>query len=207
MTLTFTDYLNSNDKKPKGRKDPRAKNRQPNKDYGPRANPGPSSDASNLAQGLAMGFGGENEEEDFRTDRLVPGDSKPRDRSYETNKKVTPVSNNHADHRNDDDDTEELGDFPNADGDDLQGDNEKQGLIRVVPNAHLVYKKQSEDGSYEELWAFNVGRNFKDNDTRKQILSSTDIPPDKVESDDGTQRYEIWTRGNIQLMNIKGLPN
>lgn len=83
-----------------------------------------------------------------------------------------------------------------------------QGVIRTVPDAHLVYKRQQEDGTFNELWQYNIGKDFrKELETRRAILAGTDIPVTKMASPDNTQTYELWTAGNCQLLNIRGLPN
>jgi hypothetical protein len=88
-------------------------------------------------------------------------------------------------------------------------DPNKQGLIRNVPGARLVYKRETEDGTFEELWMYNVtGDNFHQEMKRRQeILSGTDIPPGKTTSPEGEQSYETWTTSNAELLLIKGLPN
>lgn len=92
---------------------------------------------------------------------------------------------------------------PNIDNEDPN----RQGVIRTVPKAHLVYKRQTSDGTYEELWIYTTGGSMQDELTiRRAILAGTDIPANKVKSPDGSQSYEIWTVGNGQLLNIKGLP-
>lgn len=84
---------------------------------------------------------------------------------------------------------------------------DRQGLIRAVKGAHMVYKRKTEDGTYEELWVFNSPDNINGNlDIRKAILSGTDIPTNKTNSPDGKQQYTLWTAGNAELLNIKGLP-
>lgn len=86
-------------------------------------------------------------------------------------------------------------------------DPNKQGLIRTIPGAHLVYKRQSSDGNFEELWLYNVNELQKELDIRKAILAGTDIPTNKTESPDGKQTYELWSAGNAEIMCIKGLVN
>jgi hypothetical protein len=83
----------------------------------------------------------------------------------------------------------------------------RQGLIRTIKNAHLVYKRQTPDGTYNELWIYNIGNGkFRDELViRRAILAGTDIPPNKTKSPDGTQEYEVWTIGNAQLVQITGL--
>ncbi len=83
-----------------------------------------------------------------------------------------------------------------------------QGVIRTVKNAHLVYKRQNEDGEYNELWIYMLDTPDKDElETRRNILAGTDIPQGKKQSEDGEQRFELWTVGNIQWLLISGLPN
>lgn len=83
-----------------------------------------------------------------------------------------------------------------------------QGMIRTVHNAHLIYKRKTSDGLYDELWIYNVDRT-KSNEykIRNDILRGTDIPPHDTSSEDGTQSYELWTCGNGQMMLITGLQN
>ena len=46
---------------------------------------------------------------------------------------------------------------PTMDGEeDDSGDPNRSGIIRTVNNAHLVYKRQSETGTFEELWIYNI---------------------------------------------------
>lgn len=86
-------------------------------------------------------------------------------------------------------------------------DPDRQGVIRVVKNAHLVYKRQNEDGGYDELWIYNVGKLQDELEIRKAILAGTDIPPNKRASPDNQQKYEIWSAGNAEVLKITGLPN
>lgn len=88
-------------------------------------------------------------------------------------------------------------------------DPNKQGVLRKVEGARLVYKRQTENGTYEELWAYNISKSnapdsFK---KRRNILAGTDIPPNKSTSPDGSQTYDIWTTSNAELIRIKGLQN
>jgi hypothetical protein len=97
------------------------------------------------------------------------------------------------------------GDFSELDDED---DPDRQGLIRVVPNAHLVYKRAAEDGTFEELWIYNTGDSFEPElETRRAILAGTDIPANRMHSEDGSQKYSIWTAGNGQILHITGLPS
>jgi hypothetical protein len=93
--------------------------------------------------------------------------------------------------------------------DDEENENpNRQGMIRKVDDAHLVYKRQTESGGYEELWIYKTGdANRSELDIRHDILAGTDIDPSKTQSEDGSQQYELWTSGNVQFIYISGLPN
>lgn len=85
-------------------------------------------------------------------------------------------------------------------------DPDRAGLIRTVNKAHLVYKRSTDDGTYEELWMYNISNLRNELSIRKAILSGTDIPPNRSQSPDGSQSYELWTSGNAEMMLVKGLP-
>lgn len=86
-------------------------------------------------------------------------------------------------------------------------DPNKQGIIRFVKGAHLVYKRQNDSGSYDELWIYNIGNAFDDDmNIRKSILAGTDIDKNKTSSKDGSQNYSLKTLGNAQYLFITGLP-
>ena len=106
------------------------------------------------------------------------------------------------------------GDESNADdgsmdniADAVNDDPNRQGVIRTVKNAHLVYKRESGTGGYEELWIYNVGTLKDELAVRKAILSGTDIPTNKTSSEDGSQSYTLWSAGNAELVHITGLQN
>lgn len=86
-------------------------------------------------------------------------------------------------------------------------DPDRQGLIRTVDNAHLVYKRETEDGTFEELWVYNSTDMRAETETKRAILSGTDIPVNKTRSPDGAQTYELWASGNVEMMVIRGLPS
>lgn len=86
-------------------------------------------------------------------------------------------------------------------------DPDRQGLIRTVDKAHLVYKRVQADGTYAELWIYNHNDINDEMKIRKAIISGTDIPVNKTQSPDGSQSYTIWTAGNAELLHITGLPN
>ncbi len=96
---------------------------------------------------------------------------------------------------------------PEAMGDDEELDEpenpDRAGFIRVVQNAHLIYKRQAENGTYEELWMYNIHDDTNDElETRRYILAGTDIPPQKTKSPDGVQTYTSTTMGNAQMLKI-----
>ena len=87
-------------------------------------------------------------------------------------------------------------------------DPNRQGIIRVVDKAHLVYKRQMPDGTFDELWIYNISKELRDElATRKKILAGTDIPPTRTRSADGSQKYTMTTLGDAQYVHITGLPN
>lgn len=79
------------------------------------------------------------------------------------------------------------------------------GLLRRVEDARMVYKREKADGTFAELWIYNV-KNFRDGMIiKRRILSGTDIPEGKHTSPDGSQRCETWTVGNIEMLHVTGL--
>lgn len=98
----------------------------------------------------------------------------------------------------------EDGDVP-MDGEE-EGDQDFQGMIRTVRGACLVYKRKTSNGTYDELWIYNVGQNLKkETAVRKAILAGTDIDPNTQMSDDGEQKAKTTTIGNVQYLNITGM--
>lgn len=86
-------------------------------------------------------------------------------------------------------------------------DPDRQGMIRTVPNAHLVYKRKSDEGQYEELWIYQSGKDSDAMLIKRNILAGTDIDPTNMQSEDGSQTYELWPIGNAHMLKITGLPN
>lgn len=91
-----------------------------------------------------------------------------------------------------------------------QGDPDRQGDIRTVPDAHLVYKRKNDNNLYDELWIFKL--NQHDTWTMKTytaIMAGTDIPKGSTASGDGSQTVERWEVGDpkntLVFVNIKGL--
>lgn len=93
--------------------------------------------------------------------------------------------------------------------DELMDDsNEEELPPRVVDGAHLVYKRKGDEGTYEELWIYNVTPSSTENmKIKDKILAGTDIEPTKTQSEDGTQQYDFWAIGNAHMIKITGLPN
>ena len=85
----------------------------------------------------------------------------------------------------------------------------RQGLIRKVKNAHLIYKRENETDTYDELWVYRSGKDGikSEIDIKNDIISGTDIPVDGLKSDDGEQFYEIWHVGEVIFLKIFNLPN
>ena len=107
------------------------------------------------------------------------------------------------------DDKEETEEKEDKDQDDQKGDGkgDKEGMIRVVKGAHLVYKRKNEDGLYDELWVFPTSNVFSDEKIVDKILAGTDIEKSNGTNEDGTQEYEYWTIGNVNMMKVIGLPS
>ena len=91
---------------------------------------------------------------------------------------------------------------------DAEKDPDHQGLIRTVKNAHLIYKRQDDDGTYSELWIYRIAKGLKDEyEVRNAILNGTDIDLKTGKSEDESQYFEIWTCNDRQMMKIYRLPN
>lgn len=89
----------------------------------------------------------------------------------------------------------------------IQDNPERRGIVRRVDNAHLVYKRMNDSGTFDELWIFNTSDNMSDSlEIKRAILAATDIPPRQTTSEDGIQRYTMTTMGDVQFMEINNLP-
>lgn len=98
--------------------------------------------------------------------------------------------------------------MPEEPEDDPSGDKNRAGTIRYVKDAHLIYKRRNEEGTFDELWLYNISNDMKDELTvRRAILAGTDISKNKTKSEDGNQNYSLSTLGNAQYLHITGLPN
>lgn len=104
---------------------------------------------------------------------------------------------------------DELGEdeFGEEEFEEEEEDPDKQGMIRTVRGAYLVYKRLSDNNNYEELWVFNKTNIKTQTKVKNDILAGTDIDPVKLISPDGTQSANTWARGNVQFLTVNGLPN
>lgn len=114
-----------------------------------------------------------------------------------------------------DEESDEYSDEETEMGDKDQNANDKQndaadfqGAIRTIRGACLVYKRQQEDGTFEELWIYNIGKKYqREEKIKKGIIAGTDIDISKLQSQDGSQKIKISSIGNVQFLTITGLPN
>ena len=65
----------------------------------------------------------------------------------------------------------------------------------------------NDSGTFDELWIFNTSDNMTDSlEIKRNILAATDIPPRQTTSEDGIQKYSMFTLGDVQFMEINNLP-
>ncbi len=159
-------------------------------------------------------FGNEQEARRVRDKAVAVRDEArgARDKAKQQNADEKDPTNMAVDDQYGEDDPNDQEGFGDAEGemgaDQEWDDPDFQGSIRQVEGAHLVFKRQQEDGTFNELWQYNLGDDFKKELTiRRAIISGTDIPINKMRSPDSSQSYELWTIGNGQLLQVKGLPN
>ena len=144
------------------------------------------------------------EEEDELTDDLDDDLEDEGDEDEDDLEGLDDTGDEGEDDLEDEDDLDDEGD----DEDDENEDPNRQGVIRVVKGAHLVYKRKTEDGTFEELWIYNVGDEINNElDVRRDILAGTDIEQGKTQTKDGKQQFKLWTKGNAQILQVLGLPN
>lgn len=101
---------------------------------------------------------------------------------------------------------------PDKDTEDKNSDNlDRQGIIRKVEGAHLVFKRKNDSGTYDELWMYPFQDLFVNGTLKKlisikrAILAGTDIPVKDNISPDGTQTVEQKIIGDSQFLLITGL--
>lgn len=87
-------------------------------------------------------------------------------------------------------------------------DPDRQGNVRYVKDAHLVSRRENDEGTFDELWILNTGdsKSRRSEFIIQDILKGTDIPATEISSDDGSQDYETWSVGNVQMIKVRGLP-
>jgi hypothetical protein len=161
-----------------------------------------------------------SDEEDNQLEDLPPEDD-------ETDEDLEDLPPEEGDDEEPNDDLEDLPDDEEGDsnGEDFEGDEaddkeldeisnqasedpDRQGVIRSVKGARLVYKRQCPDGTFEELWIYNSGKQLRDElKIRQAIVADTDIIPGKMRSADGSQSYSCSTMGNAELIQLVGLQN
>jgi hypothetical protein len=84
---------------------------------------------------------------------------------------------------------------------------DKEGLLRTVRGAYLVYKRATAESNFEELWLYNMGNVKTQTHVRNAILAGTDIDPITLRSPTNDQTADVWSKGNVQYLHINGLPN
>lgn len=93
--------------------------------------------------------------------------------------------------------------------DTLPNDNDQPNM-REIKDARLIRKKMHADGTYEELWIYHVGGEgdyTRDERIRTSILQDTDIDPASGKSDDDNQHMKVWRSGDVEFLELTGLPN
>ena len=87
-------------------------------------------------------------------------------------------------------------------------DPDRQGVIRVVANAHLIYKRQNEEGTFDELWIYNTEKGVK-NDLKfvetfllAQTLLQRRLVPRMVHNNTACR---IWVM--LKFLKLQACPN
>jgi hypothetical protein len=195
--ISFVDYLKNNQA------------RMPNSDRLKSITPALSNGVNYTDNSQAIGdvsgggtIGGAEDEESMLANLLKHTQAEEEEGQLEL------VDDNESDNDTEQPDEQDQTELPTEDEPNQDEDPDKQGLIRTIPKAHLVYKREGEDGAYEELWMYEIKKGMRDEyDIRNDILAGTDIPPKQTKSEDESQSYTMWTAGDMQLLKIVGLPN
>lgn len=83
-----------------------------------------------------------------------------------------------------------------------------EGILRTVPKASMIYKREQQDGTFEEMWIYNTTKdNRRDQQIYNNIVSGSDIPQGGSQSEDKTQGVETWAIGNVKMVLLTGLTN
>lgn len=93
-----------------------------------------------------------------------------------------------------------------------QVDLNKQGMIRTVKDAHLVYKRKDQNNQYTELWVYKRDSGKKNSTAPfDAIIAGTDIEKGHTMSPDGEQSIRTWEVGPVSntvcFVEIMGLAN
>jgi len=91
--------------------------------------------------------------------------------------------------------------------DDATDNPKKSGVLRTVDGAHLIKKFRSDTGTFTELWMYMTVDLKSDMVIRRAITADTDIPPGRVQSSDGNQTMSTWSCGNVEFVELQGLPD
>lgn len=89
---------------------------------------------------------------------------------------------------------------------------DRLGIVRIVKDAHLVFKRKDEHNKYVELWVFKENKISKTaGRIYNAILAGTDIPVGSIQSQDGLQTVIKWEVGpadnTLIYVEIKGMQN
>ena len=146
-----------------------------------------------------------NEEEEEKTDDMGDGSLDDEMGNEDAGEFGEPDPNNPNPNLDGED---PLSNKPEVDEFQIEDDPDRQGNVHYVKSAHLVYRREQEDGTFEELWIYNVGDEAerKAEEIIRDILAGTDIDDTQIRSEDGAQEYTLWTIGNAQMLKITGLP-
>lgn len=197
--MSFKKYLTKLDNE----KWSKEKRKQKRKDRGLRKGDGQLP----VAESFGPTFSGIQSMQSFRHENEEGTNNREMRRPADQMGDVEPRDNDQLDFDNSADEFSDKEPHNDDLGQDDQSGEEDQGVTRTVKGAHLVYKKQDDEGQFEELWIFPISKGVNTElSIRKNILAGTDIPDGRTESEDGNQKYELWTAGNAQLMRITGLP-
>lgn len=143
----------------------------------------------------------QEEEEVSKKDHEKEDDALEDDSNDEKDESGSSQDDAEDDNQNDEEDSAD-------EEDDEDKDPNMAGVIRTVKYAHLIYKRQDGDSTFTELWAYNINKGLKDEfNIRSAILDGTDIDDKTGTSEDGKQKYTLWTSNGRQFMQITGLQN
>lgn len=141
--------------------------------------------------------GSHEEGSEWEHDEIVDEDSEDMNDDFENSDEFEDIESS-------DDEGMEMG----MGDEDSEEDENFQGIIRTVRGANLVYKRKDSDGDYSELWIYNIGKDVKhSNDVKRAIIAGTDINPNTLQSDDGSQSMKLYSVGNVQFLELSGLQN